>query len=203
MIFTLPTLQGFGATNFGLLSNTLVHESPLTQSAQTRELPGAVWFGSYSLPPMIPDKAAAWRSFLVQMRGRAGRVYGFDPDHKAPRGAAGGVPVVNGGGQTGFQLAIRGASASVPGWLLPGDYFAFNTAVGRELKIVTQSADTDVNGDAMLTFEPPIRNAPVDGTQLILQEASCVMRLDEDAVVWSGDTSSYISLSFNLVEVFF
>lgn len=198
MILTMPSSPGIRVSEFGLISNTQVFRSPTTGSIQTRELPGARWFGAYSLPPMDRSAAAAWRSFLAQMRGQAGRAYGFDPDHKTPIGSAGGAPFVLGAGQVGTSLQTSGWPVSVQGVLLPGDYMQ----VGTQLLMVTESVDSDASGQALVRFEPPIRVSPAEDQIVVVNKASCVMALDDATVVWSGDSNSLISLSFSMTEVF-
>lgn len=87
-ILSLPTTPAFSASRFGLVSNTQVFENPLTGQSQTLERPGARFTASYTPPPMKRAQAAAWQSFLAQLRGGAGRFYGYDPDAKTPRGSA-------------------------------------------------------------------------------------------------------------------
>lgn len=198
MILSMPENPGLQASEFGLVSNSLSFTSPTTGAVQTRELPGARWFGSYVLPPMTPAQAAEWRSFLVRMRGAAGRAFGFDPDHKTPRGTANGFPVVLGGNQSGTTLKTSGWLASASGVLLPGDYLQ----VGLQLVMCVAQADSDVNQEADVQIEPPMRSSPADAAVIVVQKASCVMALDDATVRWAGDSSSNISLSFNMTEVF-
>lgn len=87
-VLTMPSSPGFRSSEFGLASNTTEFRSPLSGSVQTVERPGARWTAKYTLPPMKREQAAAWQGFLTQLRGMAGRFYGFDPDAKTPRGVA-------------------------------------------------------------------------------------------------------------------
>jgi hypothetical protein len=88
LILNLPTTPAFSAARFGLVSNTQTFVSPLSGQAQSLERPGARWRADYKLPPMKRAQAAAWQSFLLQLRGGAGRFYGYDPDARTPRGSA-------------------------------------------------------------------------------------------------------------------
>ncbi len=200
---TMPSKPGFRAARFGLRSRSQVFESPLSGAVQTLELPGALWFASFELPPMTRDQAADWQAFLVALGGRAGRFRAFDPDARAPRGAyASGqdAPVVAGAGQTGAQLATAGWRANVSGLLLPGDYLE----VGGELKMVTAQVDSDATGAATIAFAPALRTSPADAAPLTLVDPGATMRLasDEDAV-WAFDLNRIAhGFAFSGIEAF-
>ena len=152
----LPSSPSFQTATFGLRSNTQLFTSPLSGSMQTLEMPGAVWTLDAALPPIQNAAwAAAWRVFLTQLRGQAGRFYAGDPLRKVPRGTATGTPLVAGGSQTGASLATDGWTAGVTGVLLAGDYIAFSGGSGRrELHMVTADANSDGSGNATLSIEP-------------------------------------------------
>lgn len=203
VILAMPS-KNIKRSRFGLVSHTAQFESIFTKSAQTEERPGARWRANYILPPMKQSKAALWQAFLVQLRGRAGRFYGFDPDYAllGPRGTAAGDGVVNGEGQTGNVLETRGWDISQPALFAVGDQIAYDTTLGRELKMVTQVALSDANGEAALTIEPPIRVPPADGTVIIKTAPSCIMQLEEDEAGWDADELHTYGVTFNAIEVY-
>jgi len=196
-------LRNFKSGRFGLASNTQTFTSRFTGATQTEEWAGARWQASFNLPPLTSQEAGAWKSFLVSLRGQSGRFYGFDPDY-AVRGANGtpaGMPLVNGGSQSGVTLDTNGWTPNTR-IFEPGDYFAFETTYGRELKMVNQAIDSDAAGNAQLVFEPPIRHAPVDDEAIIVDAPSCVIMLSSDVVGWDIDTITRYGISFEAVEVF-
>lgn len=197
---SMPTTpSGFRAHRFALMSNTKVFVSPLSGATQTLEFPGAKWMGNFALPPMKRATAAAWHSFFVQLRGAAGRFYGFDPTAKTPRGVASGSPLVDGASQTGNTLTTDAWPLSTTGLLLPGDYFQ----VGSELKMVTASVDSDGAGVATITFEPPLRNSPTDNAAIVYTNPTCVMRLADDGQAsWEVNNLALYGISFVGVEAF-
>jgi len=79
-ILSLPGSPAFASSQFGLVSNTQTFISPLSGQSQSIERPGARWRADYTLPPMKRAQAAAWQALLLQLRGGAGRFYGYDPD---------------------------------------------------------------------------------------------------------------------------
>ncbi|MFQ5783614.1 MAG: hypothetical protein ACE5H8_02170 [Alphaproteobacteria bacterium] len=203
----MPAAPGFRAVRFGLRANTQRFTSPLNRAVQTLDLPGALWFATFELPPMTRAEAAAWQAFLVDLSGSAGRFFAFDPDGHAPRGAyvAGTPPVgddprVAGPAQAGSTLATDGWRANVAGLLLPGDYLE----IGGELKMATKPVDSDATGAATVAFRPALRASPTDGSTLMLIGPRTTMMLaDDEQAVWDGDLNAVVrGLSFSAVEVF-
>lgn len=200
---TMPASPGFRSARFGLRSNTQSFTSPLNRAVQTLELPGALWFASFELPPMSRAQAAAWQAFVIDLMGRSGRFLGFDPDARTPRGAydsGSDTPLVAGAGQTGTSLATDGWRASVTGLLLPGDYLE----VGGELKMVTASVDSDGGGGGTISFKPSLRASPADNAAPTLTNPSVKMMLvDDEQAGWEGDLNSIVQgFVFSGVEVF-
>ena len=196
---TMPAAPGFRASRFGLIANTQTFRSPLDGTVQTLELTGARWQAKYDLPPMTRAQAAAWIAFLTDLLGSAGRLYGFDPDARTPRGSALGSPQVAGAGQSGKSLFVDGWSELETGLLLPGDYLEVN----GELKMVTAQADSDSAGEALIAFTPPLRASPADDAVVTLDNPKATMMLADDTqAIWDADRASIYGISFAAVEAF-
>ena len=200
---TMPASPGFRSARFGLRSNTQSFTSPLNRAVQTLERQGALWFATFELPPMSRAQAAAWQAFVIDLMGRSGRFFGFDPDARSPRGAydsGSDTPLDAGAGQTGTSLATDGWRASVIGLLLPGDYLE----VGGELKMVTASVDSDGGGAATISFKPSLRASPADNAAPTLTNPRVKMMLvDDEQAAWEGDLNSIVQgFALSGVEVF-
>ena len=144
-IITLPATPGYQTSSFSLMTNTQRFVSPLDGTSQTRELPGAKWRGTYTLPPMPRAVAAPWLAALAKLRGGANRFKEGDPDCRTARGVATGTPLVNGAAQAGASLITDGWTAGQTGILLAGDYIEFTNGNGNaELHLVV--ADTNSDG---------------------------------------------------------
>lgn len=202
MPIALPTVPGFNfvSSRFGLETNTQTFTSPFTKAVQRVALGGARWTASYSLPSMFRDQASVWQAFFLQLEGAANTFYGYDPDAVKPRGQAGGIPLVNGAGQTGSTLTIDGATANILNWLLPGDYLSVN----GEMKMVTAPVNTNGSGQATIPFKPAIRNSPPDNTPVVLDKPTCTMALvDDQQAIWECNANGvYQPKSFSAIEVF-
>lgn len=200
MPIDLPSYPGFTTCRFGLETNTQTFTSPLTKATQRVLLGGARWNGNYSLPAMNRAQAAAWKAVFLQLEGMANTFNAYDPDCKAPRGSAGGTPLVNGANQTGSTLTIDGCTANIVGWLKAGDYFSVN----GELKMLTQDATTNGSGQTTLNFKPALRNSPTDNAAIVTDRPTCTMILTDDMqAIWECDKNGiYQPKSFSAYEVF-
>jgi len=163
--------------DFRLLGNTQEFPSPLSQSVQTSELPGAKWIATLAWQAMDYTDAYKLQAFLNGLLGMAGRFYLGDFRHETPSGIATGTPLVKGLGTKGStSLDTDGWTASQTGIMKAGDYFK----VGYELKQMTADVDSDGDGNATLVFVPELRAAPADNAPLTVQAPKCVMMLKDD-----------------------
>jgi len=198
-ILTMPGITGKAQVLVRMVSNTMTHTSPLNNVRRTTELPGAAWHFTFTLPRMDKDKAAEWSAFFMQLRGMAGRFYGGSVLWSQPRGVGGGVPRVNGSSQTGTSLAVDGLPANTAGWLKVGDHFS----VGDELKVLTADANSNAGGQAVLAFEPPLRNSPADNATLTIDNPTCVLALTSDSVGWDEQNAVQFGFVFSAMEAIF
>lgn len=197
----MPTSPVPQTARFEQASNTQLFISPLSRSGQTLELPGAVWTLQAKMPPMQSAiNRALWRSFFVQLRGRANRFYAGDPLHRTPRGIATGSPQVAGGGQTGTSLMTDGWTPSITGILKEGDYVAFTGGTRRELHMVVADVNSDGGGSATLSIEPPIRTAPPDNDAIITTAPTCIMMMTDTTLGWDEAEAAIVGFAFNAVE---
>ena len=185
-ILSLPAIKRFGDYSFDLAFNTLDRRSLFDLSVTTVAFPGARWLLSVTLPPMREDTGGEeWRAFFAELGGAAGRFHAGDGRQIVPRGTAAavpGLPVVDGAGQSGAVLNMRGGDANAAAYLKIGDYVAFDLpSTDRSLHKLTAAAATDITGLAALAVAPPLTEAPADGAALMLSPAQCVMKLKDDS----------------------
>ena len=183
---------------WSLLSNTQAFTSPLSQSVQTLELPGARWHLSITFNNMATADAAAMRVFLTQLRGRSNRFTAWPFAVPRPRGVATGTPLVMGAAQTGTSLITDGWTPSTAGILLAGDYIGVN----GELKLLVADAASNGAGQATLSIEPPLRASPTDNAAITTTRPLATFMLDEDASRWTTNAPSLDSFSISATEAF-
>jgi len=196
-ILRLPDIMRIERASFGLESNTKVFSSSLNNSIQTVRFSGARWTATYQLVPHTLDDIAEIQSFLVQLRGRCGRFYGYDPLKRSPRGTGNGNPIVDGADQVGTSLDTTGWAPNET-VLRKADYVQLDNT--DELKMVTQDITSDGFGDATLVFEPPIRSSPADQSSIIVHDPSAVMLLTEDKVSWDEEQGQLSRVTIKGVE---
>lgn len=193
-----------------LISNTALSPSPFTGGAQTLARDGQRWMVTHTWNAVRGDVRAEIMAFLASLNGQEHRVRLFDPDNPK-RGSYGGTPVVDGAGQSGDTLAIRGCTASVTNWIRKGDYFAVIVNGEPELKMSIADTNTDGTGHANLSFRPKLRTSPIDGAAIrvddgVLTRPSGVFVLAEPTVGWSsrpGNPSRVSSIVAQFVEDIF
>jgi len=158
-----------------LVPRTQVFSNPFNGSVQTLSLPGAYWQAQLSFANLSRDQGARLHALITQLRGPSGRIQLWDHAFASPRGNAGGNPVIDGAGQVGGQIAIRGCTPSSL-FLKTGDY----CQMGLQRVIVTADAIANATGRCTLQVEAPIRYAPANGSAIIVNKASSVMMLKDD-----------------------
>lgn len=176
-ILNIPSTPAFKASRFGLVSNTQSFRSPLSGSVQTIERPGARWQAQYQLPPMKRASAAAWQGFLAQLRGGAGRFYGYDPDAKSPRGSASvqltsGANLLRNSVGAGAVVGTIGAGGAAPQYwaVSPSNGLTRQiTAIGSESGydyIEVKFSGTPTANYAYVLFESATQIAVSEGEQM-------------------------------------
>lgn len=205
-ILTVPSTGNIQTMTFGPTANTLDHTSSLDRTTQTVELVGVLWQLSVTMQPMRPeDGGEDWATFLSELAGEAGRFYAGDLFRTAPLGSAKsapGTPLVNGASQTGRVVTIDGAPASATGYLLRGDYAAWDLpSGGRSMHKVTADANSNGSGEVSLSLFPPLRESPADNAPVLISPASCVMKLvDDDQAPWRVRNDGLYEVAFGAVE---
>lgn len=190
-----------------LQANTGLFQSPLINSAQVIDRAGMKWGMSLLYRNLSNDKRAELMALLAQLRGSANQLRVPVYDNPA-RGAYGGTPLVDGGGQTGNTLNIDGCTPSVAQWIRRGDYFSIEVNGEHELKMATADAASNGAGEVVLTFEPRLRASPLFASPIYVQDGVLprpfgVFRLAGQTNGWSsqpGVTTKRTSLTLSLVE---
>lgn len=134
-----PNIKSDGAS-LNLVANTKDYNSPLTGKDQTAILSGSKWQAIVNFSNRTGADARALKSFIWGLNGSYGR-FQFSPPDLDQQGTLLGLPVVDGAGQTGSSINIKGVQADQGLFLGNGDYFSVN----GELKICT--ADISVGQD--------------------------------------------------------
>ena len=203
-VVSVPSSPGFRNVQFDIADTVGASASPYTgQNMQTHEFLGAEhWTGVLALPPMSSAQAPAWKAFLMECRGIKLPFLLGDPAKRRPAGnAVGSAPQVDnsqpGGNPVMAQLlATKGWRPNQRGVLQPGDYLQ----IGYRLYCCLEWVNADANGEAEFAIWPSLREVPVDGAPLILNNPVGLFRLAENKRGWSASPQQLTALSVNVME---
>lgn len=107
---------------------------------------------------------------------------------------------VNGGSQTGSQLAIKDLPTSTAGLLAAGDQVEIITARGSELKILTAPLNSDSSGLGSILFEPPLRGSVSDNAAVIMHNPMGRWVLSGNAPEWTDDPGTITTATLDFEE---
>ena len=197
---SLPTVTGVKDITLRATNAVAYDRSPFTFAGQAQAYAGQAWSADLSLPPMNRAQARVWTAWLTTLRGQFGTFLLGDPQASTPSGVGGGSPIVSGAGQTGGQLNIAGATASVTSWLRAGDYIQLGAAGTATLHKVLEDVDTNGAGLATLEIWPYLRSSPVDASTVILNNPQGRFRLAANEVSWNISDAELYGISFAAME---
>jgi hypothetical protein len=170
----------------------------LKRQARTR---GAQrWGMRFSWTVLNRATLAALHAFLFAQRGQADTFTTTLPGHTTPQGTWLGSPVVNGAGQTGRVVALRGLTASQAAAAKAGDFLKF--AGHTKVYMVTADAASDGSGLASVSIEPALIATLADGEALTTSNVPFTVALASDSLDSSLSPGGFYSLDIDLVEVF-
>jgi len=196
---SLPSTPAFQQITLKPRSAVSSSVSPMTFTPQTYVWGGQVWFADVSLPPMKRATAEAWVAAIVSLNGLEGSFLLGDTANKSPRGVGTGTPLVNGAGQTGYDLATDGWTISQTGILKAGDWIQLGTGTSSRLYKVMADANSNGSGQATLTLWPKLRSSPADNAAIVVTWPKGKFMLAGD-FDWSMDALKTYGLSFQAVE---
>lgn len=162
--------------------------SPFTGKAQVQVSPRQQWAATLTLPPMR-DRARKddFVGFLLALNGAEGSFILHDPDYSGPRGSGAGTPVVDGSGQVGNALSVKGFAANVTGILKRGDRISLGSGSTLRMYRVQADADSDGDGKVVLDIWPFLRESPMNEAPVELNSVGTVMMLPGGIPDWVVD----------------
>lgn len=179
MTIDFPNIPPDAAT-FRLQGNTTTFESELNAAVQHGEMPGAKWVANLAFTNRMKTQARMLKAFLTRLGGPVGR-FRMSPPDLDQQGTYLGSGVVDGANQTGSALNTTNWVPNQSGLAVAGDYIEVN----GELKMITQDASADANGDAVLHIAPPLRRSPANSAPIETQAPKGVFYLlNDDQAAW-------------------
>lgn len=188
----------FRVARITLRANNTVGESasPFSAEQQLYVHAGQWWEAEIQLPKLARDDAEDFAAWLFSLRGKEGSFLMGDPSAATPRGSAGGTPLVDGAGQTGLTLAVKGGPLSTTNWLKAGDYIQLGSGASTRLHKVLVAANTDGAGKATLDIWPRLRSSPADGAAIVVSSAKGLWMLASNAAEYDIEPAMQYGFSF-------
>ena len=222
---TAPT-AAIGPENisFRLVTADAISGSPFTFKQQVINLGGSRWEISVSIPPVNRDIAEQWIAFLLSLKGRQGTFLLGDPMAAESMGAYSLpnstysslqlnfttqtygftyynlVPRIDGAGQTGDVIDVKGLPISNAEVFKPGDYLQIGFGSSATLHKVLTTTASNVDGKASIDIAPALRKPSVDNRTILVDAPRGVFRLKSNETEWSIDKASRYGISFDAVE---
>ena len=196
-IISMPATPAAPASvEFTAEDTVAVSISPFTGQQQVQDWGASFLEASVSLPALTHIQAQQWIAFLLALRGQANVFQLGDPLAVSPQGSGAGAPLVDGAGQTGYTINLKGFTASAADVLLPGDWIQIGYRIYRTL--IAASADS--TGRLALSIWPQIRESPSDGTAVVLNRTQGLWRLQNNARKWSISAARVYGMQFDIRE---
>jgi len=154
-IYNFPDITPTTQT-FELVTNTSQFQSPVSGAIQTLSRKGSYWKTCMVFRNLSGSDRSELQAFIAKLDGQTHRMR--LEDYGRVRNGAATSPqsvLVDGAGQTGYQIDLDGATANVTNFFKAGDYISFN----NELHMVTADASSDGTGSLTVDIAPNIRKA--------------------------------------------
>lgn len=158
--------------------------------------PGSRWGAMVSYPPMRMDVSRKFIARLNRAKREGLRIE--IPLVDVPQGIPG-APVVDGAGQAGAALNVRGLT---PAYIAKeGFWLTIKEADGTEyLHQMAQTAVADGSGNATLQIEPPLRAPFADGDAIEMAKPTMSGFVEGDEWGWQINVNRLIALQFPIEE---
>lgn len=191
-IYTFPSIAP-SSIDPKIIYNTKTLVSPLNGYTQTASREGTRWHISQRFTNLFGDDRADLMAFLARMNGQTHRAKIYLHTYHGARGALGGTPLVDGAGQTGSTLNIKGMSAGldspptgVANIFKAGDQISYlNANSNWELKLVLANASSDGSGLVSVEISPEIHTSPANETAIITTNPAGTFMLLSPEIGWS------------------
>lgn len=149
--------------------------SAFTGTSQVQDWGGRWWRYEIEMGITRGRDARILSAFLAALSGAAGRFLLADPSARA-QASLPGAPYVIGGAQ-------RGAALTTGGWDVGtapqnGDFFSLGSGAATRLYQLTADVTPDAFGEALISFVPALRSAPLEGAPLNTTAPQVCLRLN-------------------------
>lgn len=194
MTIALPTSPRAAGAKPRLIGNSVQTDPVVGAAVQRKVRLGSRWSLDVTLPPMDYEAGMAWTADLASSETE--EVLLLWPQPSELVGSIG-SPVVNGAGQAGTALVVRGAAAGYT--FKKGLFFSLVEGGRRYLHQVSAASTANGAGAATLQIKPMLRVAPSDGAFLEFSEPK-IQGWAQVSPGWDIDAALQVGISLTVTE---
>lgn len=172
-----------------------VMRSPINTAALKVNRPGSHYRLATSFPPFEPEQGRIIVSRMIRAQREGLRI----PFTLADPQPAGGAPVVDGAGQSGLRLAIRGLT---PGLIIKeGYWFSVPSFAGQHfLHNVAEDVTVPANGRAIIPLSEMLREPFLNSTPVFLERPMIQGIVEGDQREWRLSVDCLTEIEFTIEE---
>lgn len=183
-IITVPDALAIRRVEWSFDRPAQVNRSRWTMRRQVVQQPGpALWSATAELAVRCgTDEWLEAEAFLIDLEGA---INTFRLEASATAQARDDLaPVVNGAGQSGRSLLLRGG---IPGETLKRGH---KLTVNDQMVSISAPFLFGEDGSAVVSFKPSLRRSPADGSSVELRRPWVMVALTDSAIGWTEDLGS-------------
>lgn len=198
---TFPASPVASAVAVRSISPTMVSVGQ-NMKRQVRSRGGQRWGAKLTWGPMLRSSFAPIWGFCIAQRGQLGAFQiVLPPPYDTPQGSwAGGAPQVDGAGQVGRTLNLKGFTPSQSKVIKAGDFIKF-----LDTKVYVAIADADSDGAgkvAALPIEPALIISPGNSEAVVYTSVPFTMMLNGDLVEQTIEPPALFTYALDLLEAY-
>lgn len=204
-VITIPAGIQVHQFAFGQQDYSLTFQAGDTGTQQSRILAPSRWTCTMTINLSVGQSvAAAWRTMVLQLRGKTNQLAVYDVKNPAPAGTMRGTLTLNASTGAvavgGTTLNISGGAGQAGTTLKAGDWIGVGSGSTRQLFSVQADATADGSGNITVTVEPPSRYAQTASTTVTWDKPTCLMRRTDSAHSWMAVAAAEGGASLSLIE---
>lgn len=166
---------------------------------QVRSRGGQRWAAKLSYANLTRIEHSPLFAFSVDQAGQFETFQIVMPGYELPLGTWPGAPAINGAGQTGRSINIKGLTPSTAGIAKAGDFVKFTGH--NKAYMVTADAASNGTGLATLSIRPALMVSPADSEVLVVRNVPFTMALVSDVSEYDVKPPLLMNLDVDLIEV--
>lgn len=192
----LPTDPGPNGMELNYIEFGGVLTPALGGASQRINRPGDRHAVVCSMPPLVLEPHGRIWINRLRLAVQAGAIAEFlQPDFHI---GSPGNPVIDGGGQAGKVVTLRGFSPYYQA--REGQAFSIVIAGRRYLHFCDETKRANADGTMEMTISPMLRAPPADGDVCEFGQPKIEGILSDDAKRWTTDLNRHVGISFTITE---